>query len=156
MGGRLVIGIGHPDRGDDAVGRIVAGRLRARAPDGVSVREHDGEATTLLDWLGAADDVVLIDAAVSGAAPGTVRRFDVVAAPLPPARFGLSTHGVGLADAVELARVLGRLPPRCVVYAVEAASFEHGQPLSPALAEAVDEVVERVLRELQGRSLVDA
>jgi len=34
---RLVIGIGHPDRGDDAVGRAVARRLRARAPEGVEI-----------------------------------------------------------------------------------------------------------------------
>jgi hydrogenase maturation protease len=145
----LAIGIGHPDRGDDAVGRIVAARLRECAPGGVTVLEHDGEATALLAWLGRAEAAILVDAAMSGEAVGTVRRFDVGRAPLPNGCFGLSTHGMGLAEAVELARALGQLPARCIVYAVEARSFDHGAPPSPKVAAAVDEVVRSVLAELE-------
>ena len=43
--GSVVVGIGHPDRGDDAVGRIVADRLRGLVPDDVTVLDEDGEAT---------------------------------------------------------------------------------------------------------------
>ena len=51
MGGKrtLVIGIGHPDRGDDAAGRLVAERLRDRAPPDVRIVETDGEAGKLID-----------------------------------------------------------------------------------------------------------
>ena len=66
----VVIGIGNPDRGDDAFGRIVAGRLRDRLPRRVRLIEQGGEATTLLEELGDADGAILIDAAVSGGAPG--------------------------------------------------------------------------------------
>jgi hydrogenase maturation protease len=156
MSGRLVIGIGHPDRGDDAVGRIVARRLRESVLDGIEIRDHDGEATTLVDWLADADDAILVDALVSGEAPGTVRRFDVAASALPREKFGMSTHGFGLADAVELARILGSLPARCVVYAVEGRSFGHGEPLSPEVDTAVDELVRRVLDEFRGRPSADA
>ncbi len=155
MGSRLVIGIGNPDRGDDAVGRIVAARLREHAMGEVEILDHDGEATTLIEWLGRADDAILVDAALSGEAPGTVRRFDVAATALPRAKFGMSTHGIGLADAVELARSFGQLPPRCVVYAVEAQSFAHGEPLTPDVETAVAEVVRRVLDEIQ-KGLADA
>ena len=144
----LVIGIGHPDRGDDAVGRVVAARLRGRVPDAVTVIEEDGEATRLIDQLGRTERAILIDATLSGAAIGTIHRFDAVRDPLPEGVSGMSTHGFGLAEAIELARVLGSLPRQCVVYAIEARSFELGRALSPEVAAAVDAVAERVLAEI--------
>ncbi len=148
-GRRIVIGIGNPDRGDDGVGRLVARSLDGRLPADVEIVEVDGEATALLAHMDGAEEAYLVDACASGAAPGTVRRFDVVAAPLPQAAFGLSTHGFGLAEATELARALGQLPPRCVVYAIEGAGFEAGAPLSDAVAEAMPRVVQRLCGEIE-------
>jgi hydrogenase maturation protease len=144
----VVIGVGNPERGDDAVGRRVAQSLRGRLPSGVDLREHDGEATGLLACMDGAAAAYLIDACVSGAPAGTVRRFDVTAAPLPQDAFNLSTHGFGLAEAIELARALEQLPARCVVYAVEARSVVAGAPLSPPVAAAVDDVAGRIRSEL--------
>jgi len=146
---RLVIGIGNPDRGDDGVGPAVARRLRARAPDGVELLETDGEASRLLELLAGADVAWLVDAAVSGAAAGTIRRLDPIAAPLPRSLFAVSSHGLGLAEAVELARALGSLPRRLVVYAIEGAGFAPGAPLTPAVAAAVIEAEERLLGEIR-------
>ena len=146
----LVIGIGNPDRGDDAAGRAVARWLRGVLPPQIGILEHDGEATSLLARLEGAEIVCLIDASASAAPAGTVRRFDVAAAPLPQGAFGVSTHGLGLAEAIELARALGQLPARCIVYAVEGASFGPGEPLTPPVAAAVPEVGRRVQAELAG------
>jgi hydrogenase maturation protease len=143
----VVIGIGHPDRGDDAVGRVVAARLRGLVPETVSVVEADGEATGLMDRFDLAANAIVVDASLSGAPTGTIQRFDVANQTLPPGRLGMSTHGFGLAEAIELARCLGRLPKTCIVFAVEAGSFEPGEPLSPEVAAAADDVVERVLAE---------
>lgn len=156
MPGTVVIGIGNPDRGDDAFGRVVAARLRGRLPAHAVLVEANGEATALLDRFAGADRAILIDAAVSGGDLGEIRRFDVSSEPLPVAKYGLSTHGFGLAEAVELARTLGTLPRRCVVYAVEASSFEPGAALSPALVPAVDEVARRVIGEAEQWSAADA
>ena len=146
--GRIVVGIGHPDRGDDAVGLVVAGKLRDLVPDDVTVLCQDGEGGALLDRLSEVESAVVVDAALSGAPAGTIRRFDTAAQALPPARYGMSTHGFGLADAIELGRVLGSLPERCIVFAIEARSFAIGEPLSPEVAKAADEVVARVLAEV--------
>jgi len=144
----IVLGIGNPDRGDDGAGRAVAGRLRGTLPEGVFLAEVDGEATDLVALLESADTAYLVDACVSGAPAGTVHRIDLGSAPLPPGTFGLSTHGLGIAEAVELARALGPLPARCVVYAIEGALFETGAPLSPAVEKAVEEVAGRLRAEL--------
>ncbi len=148
-GRQLIIGIGNTDRGDDAVGRIVARQLRARQRTGVEIFEESGEAASLLSSIEGAGAVWFVDAAVSGAAPGTIRRFDVAAASLPQAMSSLSTHGFGLAEAIELARALKRLPSRCIVYTVEICACEAGALLTPDVAAAVEEVVARVCAEIE-------
>jgi hydrogenase maturation protease len=134
----IVIGVGNAWRGDDGAGLAVARRLRELSPAGVEVHEIEGDATALMDvWFGA-DRVVVVDAAQSGAAPGTVRRFDVRAAALPARLLRSSTHAFGVPDAIELARALGRLPATVDVYAIEGASFAAGDGLTPSVERAAE------------------
>ena len=146
----LVVGVGNPLRGDDGAGLEVARRVRDRAPaDGFEVRELRGDLTELLDaWLGR-EAVVLVDTMRSGARPGAIRRLDASDEPLPAQhRHGpTSTHAAGLAEMIELARALGRLPARLIVYAVEGRRYEAGAGLSDELEAIVPALVERVLRE---------
>ena len=129
-----MIGVGNATRGDDA-----AGLLAARAVGGI---ELEGDPSALLELLDGLDAAVVIDAVRSGAPAGTVRRFDAARGPLPTAiRSSTSTHLVGLTEAIELARALGRLPPRVTVYAIEGERFGLGAPVTPAVAAAVDAVV---------------
>jgi len=144
----IVLGIGNLDRGDDAAGRQVARRLREMLPEDIEVAELDGEATSLLTRLEGAAAAYLVDACASGAIAGTVHRFDVTTTPLPQAAFGLSTHGFGLPEAIELARALGQLPRRCVVYAIEGECFEVGARLSLPVAAAVADVARRLRAEI--------
>ncbi|MCB1486231.1 MAG: hydrogenase maturation protease [Bauldia sp.] len=148
--GVIIVGIGNPERGDDGVGRVVVRRLTEMVGTDVETVEHDGEAASLLDCLEGARTAFLIDACVSGAPPGTAHRIDLAddAGILPDLQFGLSTHGFGLAEAIALGRALGALPPRSIVYAVEAASFETGAGLSPAVAQAVETVARMVADEV--------
>jgi hydrogenase maturation protease len=141
--GTVVIGVGNPDRGDDGVGWVVAGLLRAH----VAVVEQSGEALALVQAMRVAQRVWLVDAAQSGSAPGTIHRIDCTTeAPLPGG--SVSSHGFGVAEAIGLARALGELPPHCIVYAIEAAHFSAGAALSPAVTRAAQEVAERILAEL--------
>jgi hydrogenase maturation protease len=132
-----VIGLGNEWRGDDGVGIEVARRLGGRL--------FAGEPIGLVDAFEGEDEVVLVDAVSSGAPPGTLFVFEAGARPLPAPLFGASsTHALGLAEAVELARSLGRLPRRVVVYGIEGESFEFGKGLSAAVAAAADQVTEEV------------
>jgi hydrogenase maturation protease len=145
---RLVLGIGNPDRGDDAVGRLVARSLRARAPADVRISEQGGEAMALVAQLQSAQCAWLVDAAQSGAQPGTIHRIDCSAVDVALPAGTVSSHGFGVAEAVGLARALGMLPRVCVVYAIEAADFTAGAEPSAAVAAAADEVTRRILEEL--------
>jgi hydrogenase maturation protease len=144
-----VIGVGNPERGDDGAGREVARRLGALGFKGARIVEADGEATALLALMEKASSVFLIDACVSGAPAGSVRRVDLAQSPLPDARYGVSSHGFGLAEAIALGVALGALPPHCVLYAIEGQGFEVGAPLSTAVSAAVGQVVEALSREIQ-------
>jgi hydrogenase maturation protease len=143
----LVIGVGNALRGDDAVGLVVLERLREARPT-VPMREESGEGAALMEAWAASQHVIIIDATASGAAPGTIHRLDAQEQPIPAEFFHYSTHDFGVAEAVEMARVLGRLPARLIIYGIEGSSFDFGAELTPAVAQAVPEVVQRVHQEL--------
>lgn len=148
MSDTLIIGVGNALRGDDAAGLHVARRLAARGVEGV--HEASGETASLMELWQGASCVFLADAAQSGAEPGTVTRLDASSHPLPAALLHCSTHAFGVAEAVELARSLGSLPPRIIVFGIEGGSFEHGEPLSPAVEAGVRKAVEMIETEMDG------
>lgn len=148
MSGRtLVVGVGNTDCGDDAVGPLAAQRLGPLV--GARVITRRGDALGLIeDWM-QAGGVVLIDAALGNCAVGDIHRFELGAwaahAGGTLARAALpSTHGFGVAEAIELARALGRLPRQLILYAVEGRQFTPGSPMSAAVRAALPALVERV------------
>ena len=145
VGRSIIIGVGNPQRGDDSAGLLVSNALRNRVPPGVEVIDRDGEATNLIDaWTGA-ESVILIDAVSSGAPPGFIHEVDARAATVPSDFFSCSTHSFGVAEAIELSRALGTLPPRFRIFGIEGAVFEVGAEISPEAEAAVEETVSRVL-----------
>ncbi len=135
---RLVIGLGHRDRGDDAVGLVVAERLTELGLDAVA---WEGSELDLLEVWETHDHVVVVDALVSGSPVGTIRRL--AADEVGPHATDLTggSHGFGLPWLVQLAETLGRLPPRLEIIAIEAGGCELGHPLHPMVAQAADAVV---------------
>jgi len=148
----LVAAIGNPDRGDDGVGPAVASRLRGRVPVGVRILETGGDVLALIDAWDAFRSVIVVDAAAPIDRPGRIHRLDLASRPLPGRFAAASTHAFGLGEAVELARNLGRLPSRLVVYLIEGERFDIGGPLSLPVAAAIDQVADRILEELAGRA----
>jgi hydrogenase maturation protease len=158
---RLVIGLGSPDRGDDAVGPWVARQAALLCLPGVVVVEHE-DPTGLIDLWSGSDLVVVVDAVLSGAPPGTVMVMEAGADADPLAEHAWArtgrggTHAFGLAAAVELARALHRLPRRLVLVGVEVAAVEHGAALSAPVQAALDDVLAAVVTVVSGREAVVA
>ncbi|HVC84961.1 MAG TPA: hydrogenase maturation protease [Solirubrobacteraceae bacterium] len=143
-----LIGVGNRWRGDDAAGLVVAAGVRARLRGGIAVIEDRCEPLELIEACEGAQAAWLVDAVCSGAPPGTLHRFDAAERALPAGLFRVSTHRLGVADALELARALGRLPPRVVVYGIEGSRFAPGRPLSPAVAAAAERLAGALSTEL--------
>lgn len=146
----VVIGFGNRLRGDDEAGLLVAEHVRAKLP-AATVLSLETVPLDLFTRWNPASEVVLVDAACSGSAPGTVHRFDARRRPLPAELLRLSTHAGGLAEAVELARALACLPAALVVFAIEGGSFEPGARVSQPVARAVLEVAAQVVAEQGAR-----
>jgi hydrogenase maturation protease len=144
----VVIGIGNPFRRDDGIGPAVVEAVARIAPAGVRVVELDGEPTRVIEAWQGAPLAVVVDAVRSGAAPGTVHRLVAGIDTLPAGANRSSSHALGIGDALDLGRALGRLPDHLVVYGVEAESFDVGPGLSPAVAAVVGQLVDRVLAEV--------
>ena len=140
----LVVGVGNPWRGDDAAGLVVADRVRAQA-DGVLVETLEGDASALVHLWAGHDEVALVDAASSGAPPGTLHELRFGDGTLPAAALRSSTHAFGVADAVGLAAALGRLPARLEIYAIEGGDFALGAPLSLEVAVTADALATRLM-----------
>jgi len=144
----LVAAIGNPDRGDDGLGPAVARRLRGCVRPGIRILERSGDALALIeDWNGV-PYVILVDAMAPLGEPGRVHRLELTNSPLPIGFAPGSTHAFGVAETIELARNLGRLPERLIAYLIEGERFATGTPLSPAAAGAVDEAAQRIVLEL--------
>ena len=147
MSRTVIIGVGNAMRGDDAAGVHVA---RLLVSSGIQAHESSGETASLMDLWQGADCVVLVDVSQSGTKPGDIERFDVSTEPLPTSFLHCSTHAFGVAEAVELARSLGSLPPRVIVFGIEGSSFEHGADLSKEIAEAVHRAADLIKAEIKG------
>lgn len=145
----LVIGIGNPYRSDDAAGLVTARRLRSLVPSDVKILEENGEAATLVEAWKDSDIVVLLDAVYSGAKSGSIHRLDAKAQQIPRSLFQYSTHGLGVGDAIELARTLKGLPRRLIVYGIEGKSFDAGTQLSLEVEKAIGKLTGLVLEEIR-------
>ena len=143
----VVIGVGNAYRGDDAAGREVAKRVQSRVHGELDVVVCELEPSRLIDAWEGAETAVLVDAVSSGAEPSTVHRFDATNEPLPSREFRSSTHALGIGETIELARAIGRLPERVVVFGIEGEVFGSGTALSAHAEAGVERAVELVLEE---------
>jgi hydrogenase maturation protease len=152
----LVVGLGNPILGDDAVGWHVADAVEARL-DGrgagaggprVEVERLAVGGLSLMERLVGYRRAILVDALLTGsAAPGTVSRLSLDEVPGGEAGHLDSVHDASLRDALVAGRAMGAsLPVEIVVIAVEAAQVvDFSEEMTPAVAAAVPEAVEAVL-----------
>jgi hydrogenase maturation protease len=149
-----LIGCGNPDAGDDAAGLEVVRRLRARVPPAVDVVEA-GPATRVLDLLDGVASVVVVDA-VRGTdgrrSPGALVRLDGSPEALRSSlASSLSSHGIGLAEAVGVASALGTAP-RVVFHGVEVQDVAIGAPLSAAVKDSLLLLADAVLADVEAEA----
>ena len=140
---RLVIGIGNPSRGDDAIGPLAVERLDALDLPGVELlTDFQLQVEHALDLVGRRE-VVFIDAAASGAAP---YEFGAVH---PAADASATTHALSPAAVLSaFLRVTDAPLPAAYVLAVRGYTFELGAPMSATAARNLDAALEMLVASL--------
>ncbi len=148
----LIIGVGNLYRSDDAVGILIARKLKGMVLDRVSVKEQSGEGTSLMEAWKGFGRVLIVDAASSGASPGSVHCLDASREPIPSKFFSCSTHNFGVAEAIELARTLNQLPGHLQLFGIEGKNFQPGEMLSAEVEQAMELVVGEILQTISSLS----
>ena len=145
-----IIGVGSPF-GDDRLGWVAAETLQrssavnALEPGRIVISILDRPGAMLLAHCHDADHVIVMDAVRSGAVPGTRHRLSV--SDLAGSRLPATSHGFGVAAALELARVLGGLPDRLLLYGIEMDASCSGCVLSDAVAGVMPVFVREIEKE---------
>lgn len=148
----IVVGLGHDIRADDAAGPMVARLVAPHLPEGWSAVEHHGDLTALLDLCKGMDEVVVVDAVVSGAPAGTVHHLLVGEETLPDLMSAGSTHGFGLLEVVALGRTLGHVTGRVTLVGLEARQASVGAPMSIEIQASLPIAAALVLEDARARS----
>ena len=113
--------------------------------NGFSCIEHSGEGTGLINLWENHERVLIIDAMRSNQPPGTIRLINANRQQIPTDLFHYSSHQFGLAQAVELAKTLNRLPTRLWILGIEGANFDYGEQLTPTVEDAMDEAMQQAI-----------
>ena len=144
----LVLGLGNVLCRDDGLGVAAVEDLcrRYAAPEGVRILDGGTRGLDLLTYVGDGEDLVLVDAVLTGEAPGTLVRLagEEVA---PVVRERLSVHQLGVADLLDGMRWLGLRHLHLVLLGLVPESMEVGVGCSAAVAAALPRLVEAIARE---------
>ena len=150
-GQTVVIGCGNILRGDDAVGPTLIRHLWEQGvPDDVTLVDGGTAGMDVAFKMRGASSVFLVDAAATGAEPGTIFRVpgDEVEN-LPPLE-GLHSHQFRWDHALSFARWLlaDQYPEDITVFLIEVAQTDPGAELTPTVAEAMNRVGGLVMAEV--------
>jgi hydrogenase maturation protease len=146
----LIICLGNRFRSDDGVGLYIADTIRSYGNELVEVVDNISDSAALMDTWSNKDRVFIVDAVNSNGKPGAIYRFDVSNKNIPADIFArYSTHSINLAEAIEMAKILARMPKSLVVFGIEGADFEAGTGLAPEVEKAASAVIATLLREVE-------
>lgn len=145
----LVLGIGNILLGDEGIGvRVVEALLaRFRFPEDVQVVDGGTAGMGLLDLIAGQSHVIIVDAVINGAAPGSIVRLEGDDVPIG-FRQRTSPHSLGLGDVLALLTVLDQAPQQIVVIGIEPAEMDYRIGLSTVVTSRLDVLVDAVIGEL--------
>jgi hydrogenase maturation protease len=143
----LVLGIGNVLMGDEGVGVHAIRYLQSLPlPDHVELLDGGTGALVLLEQMERAARIVLIDATIDGACPGTVQRLTPRYSSDYPKT--LTAHDIGLKDLLDVFYLSGKRP-EIVLFAVSIGSLqEMTMELSPEVAGQLPRIADSVMAEV--------
>ena len=157
----LIVGLGNPILGDDAIGwrvaEVVEARLREETDLDAAGIEFDylslGGLSLMERFIGYERAIIVDSIQTAAGEQGQVFTFNLEALPDLSAGHTTAAHDTSLQTALALGRQMGaELPGEVQVVAVEADRvFDFSNELTPAVAAAIPEATEAVLALLPER-----
>jgi hydrogenase maturation protease len=146
----VVVGVGNLLASDDGLGPRVVERLQALAPAGVECIDAATDLGAVLPEVASAARLIIVDAIRAGGEPGAIYRMtlDELLERSRDRPMHLSMHDMGLAEAVQVARMTGVRMPPTIVLGMEPAEVGLGTELSPVVRQRLDDLVAKVIEEI--------
>lgn len=146
----VLIGLGNPLMSDEGIGVRLIAEIEAKQhiPAGVETLDLGTAGMGVLHAITGRRKAVLVDCALMGEPPGTMRRFTPEEVITRKVQTRLSLHEGDLLHTLELARRLGDCPKEIIIFGIEPDSLQPGLELSPTLELRLEEYLGLLLREL--------
>lgn len=147
----IVLGVGNVLLTDEGVGVKVVKELEQRYdfPSNVSLVDGGTQGLWLMSTIQQADRLIVVDAVLGGGEPGTIYRLERDDLP-KGLRVKQSAHDSDLLEALTLCSLIDAEPMSCVVIGIQPANItDFGTELTEVIAHKVDELIARVIGELQ-------
>ena len=147
----LVVGLGNPIMGDDAVGIHVIRRLKEKntAKLGVEYKELSLGGLRLVEEILGYEKVFIIDSVASSETVGRIREFSPEQ--FRDTEYASSPHSTNFATALELYKRYraDKIPKAFKIFTIDInPEFTFSEDLSPPVSKAMKELVERLTAEL--------
>lgn len=147
----VVVCIGNDLVADDGIGQAVYGRLQnCELPPGTSLKLLGLGGMALIEELAGETLLIVVDAVAFGASPGTVHVLGWD--DLPRSASHVSCHGIGVREAIEVARRIypENAPQSVWLVGIEGECFDQlGRGLSASVAANIDSAAGEVIRLLK-------
>lgn len=146
-----IIGVGSPF-GDDQVSWKIVDILKQKKnlqqyiPASLSIEKYDRPGVRLLELMKDSDKVFLIDAVITGNSVGTLYRLENEE--IEELKCILSTHGIGVAQVLQLGKAINQLPHHLIFYGIEINSSVFSSETSLLIETAIHHLVERIEAEI--------
>lgn len=143
-----VWGVGNKFRSDDSVALQVCDELHESISKNVKVIKYHGDLLNILNMWNKDATVFLIDAIRTGEASGTVHFYsqDEIQ---PICETSTSTHGLGAATLIEMAKNLDLLPKKLFICGVETQNFELGFELGEQVKEGMKKLTNILISKIK-------
>ncbi|MES9881769.1 MAG: HyaD/HybD family hydrogenase maturation endopeptidase [Sedimenticola sp.] len=143
----LVLGVGNTLLTDEGVGIHVVNHLASTYPDypGISYVDGGTLSFTLAQLLLENQRLIVVDAARTGSAPGSVVVFEGEGMDRYLTGNRQSVHEVGLMDLLDIARLSDHYPSHRALVGIEPENIGWGELPSAVVVPAVGDASERVM-----------
>ena len=141
----LVIGVGNLYRRDDGAGIHVVNQLREKAPN-IDVLDVALGSVEILESMKGYDRVIIVDAMVTGAEPGSYFYVNIPQGDDQPVIS--HSHGIDLITTLKLGRLLytEHMPKILDIIGIEVEdTLTMSEECTPSVREAVERVVEEII-----------
>jgi hydrogenase maturation protease len=146
----VVLGLGNILMSDEGIGVYIIERLQKQAAKFPSAEFIDAGTggMNVLHLIANRKKAVIVDCAIMGTKPGTIKRFTPDDVKSVKNISHLSLHDVDILKVLELSKQLGECPCEVIIFGIEPAKIEQGGKTSAALAAKINEYVDTVVKAL--------